>query len=81
MKGLKLPLLGLACLATLGWARDVSAQVSVVIETGYYTPDNVSRILDAGAEACLAKPIDTEAMMALILPRQSAAGEALRESR
>ena len=35
----------------------------VVAMTAYYSQENVKRILDAGAETCLAKPIDTELLL------------------
>lgn len=35
-----------------------TSQIRVIAMTGYYTPENESKILNAGAEACLAKPFD-----------------------
>lgn len=49
--------------------------IRVVAMTGYPTADNIRRILDAGAEVCLAKPLDTEHLLELIRP--SAADNAL----
>lgn len=42
--------------------------VRVVAVTGRRTAENVTRILAAGAEACLAKPIDEAALLAAIRP-------------
>lgn len=33
--------------------------VRIIAMTGYYTPENEQRALSAGAELCIAKPIDT----------------------
>lgn len=49
--------------------------IRVVAMTGYPTVDNIGRIMDAGAEVCLTKPIDTERLMDLIRP--AAAGNAI----
>ena len=40
--------------------------VRVVALTGYATPENVQRILDAGADACLGKPIGPDELLAAI---------------
>ena len=34
--------------------------IRIVAMTGYHTPENVQRILDAGAERCLAKPFERQ---------------------
>lgn len=49
--------------------------IRVVAMTGYPRADNIERILDAGAEICLAKPLDTDRLLELIRP--AAAGDAL----
>ncbi len=36
--------------------------IRIVAMTGYYSKENVERILAAGAEVCLAKPLDTSAL-------------------
>ncbi len=43
-----------------------SKATRVVAMTGFYDDDNVSRILDAGAETCLCKPFKTETLLAAI---------------
>lgn len=40
--------------------------IRVVAITGYASPENVQHILDAGAEACLTKPLDTAHLLALL---------------
>jgi len=40
-----------------------SRDTRVVVMTGYHTPTHVQQALDAGAEACLAKPLDRERLM------------------
>ncbi|MCH9671466.1 MAG: response regulator [Gammaproteobacteria bacterium] len=40
----------------------VTRGVRVVALTGYHTPENVDRIVAAGAEQCLAKPVDVGAL-------------------
>ena len=37
--------------------------IDIVAMTGSYTPENVDRILNAGAKACLAKPLDINLLM------------------
>jgi CheY-like chemotaxis protein len=37
--------------------------IRVVAMTGYPSPENVQRILAAGAQACLTKPLDVPALM------------------
>ncbi|HHJ17414.1 MAG TPA: response regulator [Gammaproteobacteria bacterium] len=51
--------------------QDPSTQaVRIIAMTGYYTPENVQRILAAGAEVCLAKPVpDDKLLEAIGLPR------------
>lgn len=36
--------------------------IRIIAMTGYYSKENVERILAAGAEVCLAKPLDTAAL-------------------
>jgi excisionase family DNA binding protein len=40
--------------------------IRVIAMTGYYTPENEARILNAGAEACLAKPFDKDVLLSVI---------------
>lgn len=40
--------------------------VRVIAMTGYPTPENVARILAAGAEVCLSKPIDEQRLLGLL---------------
>lgn len=40
--------------------------IRVVAMTGYPSADNIERILDAGAEVCLEKPIDTDRLLELL---------------
>lgn len=42
---------------------DATKQIRIIAMTGYYTPDNETRILRAGAEACLAKPFDKNVLL------------------
>jgi len=51
--------------------QDPSTQaVRIIAMTGYHTPENVQRILAAGAEVCLAKPVpDGKLLEAIGLPR------------
>jgi excisionase family DNA binding protein len=47
--------------------------IRVVAMTGYPSPENVTRILANGAEACLAKPLDEEALFAAMkFPQRTA---------
>ncbi|MDP2963585.1 MAG: response regulator [Sulfurimicrobium sp.] len=49
-----------------------SSGIRVIAMTGYPTGDNIRRILSAGAEACLSKPLDhAELLAALNLPQAS----------
>ena len=46
-----------------------TARIRVIAMTGYPSEENIQRILSAGAEACLAKPVDhAELLAALNLP-------------
>lgn len=46
-----------------------TAKIRMIAMTGYPTQENIKRILSEGAEACLAKPIDSaELLAALNLP-------------
>ena len=47
-------------------ADPATADARIIAMTGYPSPGNVERILAAGAEACLAKPIDTKALLQAI---------------
>ncbi len=40
--------------------------IRIITMTGYHTPENVDRILNAGAEACMAKPLDTNTLLILL---------------
>lgn len=54
-------------------ADPAHAATRVVAMTGYPSPENRERIIDAGAEACLAKPLDIDDLLAhLRLPHTSA---------
>jgi excisionase family DNA binding protein len=56
-------------------ARPTLNHIRIVAVTGFPSSDNVDRILAAGADACLAKPIDTERLLAeLGLVAHKAAG-------
>ncbi|WP_200374672.1 response regulator [Thiocystis violacea] len=51
-----------------GLRRDPETRrLRVIAMTGYDTPENVTRILDAGAEACLSKPFRTSELLGAIL--------------
>jgi len=43
-----------------------TGRIRIIAMTGYNTPDNVSRILEAGAEACLGKPFDNSELLAAL---------------
>ena len=45
---------------------DITKHIRVIAMTGYYTPDNETKILEAGAEACLAKPFDKAVLLAVM---------------
>ena len=47
-------------------ARKTLSHIRIVAMTGSYSPENVARILEAGADACLAKPFDPEDMLAAL---------------
>lgn len=47
-------------------ADPTTQSIRVLAITGYASPENVQRILDAGAEACLPKPLDTAHLLALL---------------
>ncbi len=40
--------------------------IRIITMTGSHTPENVERILNAGAEACMAKPLDTNTLLILL---------------
>ncbi|HEY9198878.1 MAG TPA: response regulator, partial [Gammaproteobacteria bacterium] len=40
--------------------------IRVLAMTGYPTAENIERIMDAGAEVCLEKPIDTDRLLELL---------------
>ncbi len=44
--------------------------IRVIAMTGYPTPENIERILAAGAEDCLTKPLDESRLLALIAPQE-----------
>jgi CheY-like chemotaxis protein len=51
----------------------VTRHIRVVAMTGYPSPENIARVLAAGAEACLAKPLDIPNLLQIVgLPAQSA---------
>lgn len=44
-------------------SQDSTKHVSVLAMTAYPSPESEKRILDCGAKACLAKPLDIEALL------------------
>jgi excisionase family DNA binding protein len=53
----------------------VTRAVRIIAMTGFHTPENEARILQAGAEVCLAKPFDRDRLFALLgLDGKGAAG-------
>jgi excisionase family DNA binding protein len=44
-------------------ARPTLTHIRIVAVTGFSSPENVDRILAAGADACLAKPLDSERLL------------------
>lgn len=44
-------------------ADPVTRHIRIVAMTGYPTPENIQRILEAGATACLGKPLDEERLL------------------
>lgn len=54
-------------------------QIRVIAMTGYPTDENIKRILAAGAEACLAKPVDHAELLAVLnLPQASPGSKTAR---
>lgn len=47
-------------------ANDTTQAIRVVAMTGYPSDENVNKILSAGAECCLAKPLDKEKLFAAL---------------
>jgi excisionase family DNA binding protein len=47
-------------------ARQTLNHIRIVAMTGSYSPENVAKILEAGANACLAKPFDADEMLAAL---------------
>ena len=45
-------------------ARPTLNHIRIVAVTGFASPENIDRILAAGADACLEKPIDSERLLA-----------------
>ena len=43
-----------------------TCDIRIIAMTGYPSPGNIERIVTAGAETCLAKPIDTRALLEAI---------------
>lgn len=46
-------------------------QIRVIAMTGYPSPENIERILKAGAEVCLGKPLDEESLLTLLELRET----------
>jgi excisionase family DNA binding protein len=46
--------------------------IRIIAMTGYPSPENIEKILAAGAEACLAKPLDEERLLTLLRPQEPA---------
>ena len=44
-------------------ADPATRSIRIIAMTGFHVPENVDQVWKAGAEACLAKPIDTEKLM------------------
>lgn len=47
-------------------SESTTAQIRVIAMTGYPTEENIKRILSAGAEGCLAKPVDHGELLAAL---------------
>lgn len=47
-------------------AEPYGGAIRVIALTGYQTPENIGRILAAGAEVCLPKPIDEDRLLELL---------------
>ena len=47
-------------------ARPTLHHIHIVAVTGSYSPENIARILEAGANACLPKPFDSERLLAAL---------------
>ncbi|MCK5092197.1 MAG: response regulator, partial [Gammaproteobacteria bacterium] len=43
-----------------------TSAIRVIAMTGYRTEENVKRIIEAGAEECLVKPIEQDSLLELI---------------
>lgn len=43
--------------------------IRIIAMTGYPSPENIERILAAGAETCLPKPLDEDVLLALLEPQ------------
>lgn len=44
-------------------SHPATRHIRIIAITGFYTEENIERIIDAGAEACLSKPIDRSALL------------------
>lgn len=44
----------------------IAKSIRIIALTGYHTPANVERILQCGAEVCLAKPIDNTRLLEIL---------------
>lgn len=51
-----------------------TARIRVIAMTGYPTEENIKRILSAGAEACLAKPVEHSELLAALNLSEAALG-------
>lgn len=56
-------------------AAPMSMTTRVIAMTSYPSEANVRRILDEGAEACLAKPVERETLMEMLWPQGEALGQ------
>jgi excisionase family DNA binding protein len=54
--------------------RPTLSHIRIVAVTGFASPENVDRILAAGADACLEKPVDSERLLAELGLAQEGAG-------
>jgi len=47
-------------------SNSITSEIRVIAMTGYPSADNVEKILAAGAEACLPKPVDKDELLQLL---------------
>jgi CheY-like chemotaxis protein len=44
----------------------VTSDIRVIAMSGHLSPENERRILEAGAECCISKPLDTKLLLGLL---------------